>query len=131
MVFADTGFFIALLDRRDRLHHLARTCAIGLQERLVTSDWIVTEVADAFSAVSKRPLFLQFLSWLTHDPRVLLLDANKAVYREALELYISRQDKDWSLTDCTSFVIMKQQNLTRALTHDHHFEQAGFVALMR
>jgi len=48
-----------------------------------------------------------------------------------LALYISRPDKDWSLTDCISFVVMKERGLTGALTADHHFEQAGFVALLK
>jgi len=40
-------------------------------------------------------------------------------------------DKGWSLTDCASFVIMEDEGLPAALTHDHHFEQAGFQALLR
>jgi predicted nucleic acid-binding protein len=44
--------------------------------------------------------------------------------------YESRPDKAWSLTDCISFVVMNQHGLTEALTGDHHFEQAGFTALL-
>jgi uncharacterized protein len=43
---------------------------------------------------------------------------------------LSRRDKEWSLTDCISFVVMKERGLTEALTADHHFEQAGFKALL-
>jgi predicted nucleic acid-binding protein len=48
-----------------------------------------------------------------------------------LDLYASRFDKAWSLTDCISFVVMEQQGIREALTGDHHFEQAGFVALLK
>jgi len=48
-----------------------------------------------------------------------------------LELYARRPDKSWSLTDCISFVVMTDRGLTEALTGDHHFEQAGFRALLR
>jgi len=48
-----------------------------------------------------------------------------------VELYAERPDKGWSLTDCISFVVMRQQGITQALTGDHHFEQAGFTALLK
>ena len=54
-----------------------------------------------------------------------------AVFEAGLELYLNRPDKDWSLTDCISFVVMEQEGLTEALTGDLHFEQAGFVALLK
>ena len=53
------------------------------------------------------------------------------LFREALALYRQHQDKEWGLTDCSSFVIMRRLGLTESLTFDHHFEQAGFVALLR
>ena len=56
-------------------------------------------------------------------PTVELFDAGVALYH-------SRTDKDWSLTDCISFVVMSQHGITGALTGDHHFEQAGFKVLL-
>jgi hypothetical protein len=52
-------------------------------------------------------------------------------HREALELLKSRADKDWTLVDCTSFVLMQRRGIREALTSDHHFEQAGFTALLK
>jgi predicted nucleic acid-binding protein len=46
-------------------------------------------------------------------------------------LYHLRPDKQWSLTDCISFLVMSEEGITEALTADHHFEQAGFVALLK
>lgn len=50
---------------------------------------------------------------------------------QGIELYSQRPDKNWSLTDCISFQVMKSFGITEALTGDHHFEQAGFVALLK
>ena len=53
------------------------------------------------------------------------------VQQAGFDLYESRLDKDWSLTDCVSFAVMTQRGLTEALTADHHFEQAGFRAMFK
>ena len=53
------------------------------------------------------------------------------VQQAGFELYESRLDKDWSLTDCVSFAVMTQRGLTEALTADHHFEQAGFRSVFK
>jgi predicted nucleic acid-binding protein len=54
----------------------------------------------------------------------------EALLQQALALYRARPDKDWGLTDCASFVLMRQEGLTEALTADIHFRQAGFTALL-
>ena len=52
-------------------------------------------------------------------------------FSEAFEAYRRRLDKEWSLTDCASFALMRERGLSEALAHDRHFEKAGFVALLR
>ena len=64
-------------------------------------------------------------------PDVRILPADPVLFDAALDLYKQRLAKDWSLTDCTSFVVMRQQGISEALTGDHHFEQAGFAALLK
>jgi predicted nucleic acid-binding protein len=65
------------------------------------------------------------------DPRIQIEPCSDALFSAGLELYRRRADKSWSLTDCMSFVVMWREGITEALTGDHHFEQAGFVALLK
>jgi len=68
---------------------------------------------------------------LVGDPNATVIPQTSIQFREALSFYRQHKDKAWSLTDCASFITMREAGLTEALTHDHHFEQAGFKALLR
>lgn len=131
MVFGDTSFFVTFINSDDAWHKLAQRLLVDLREPILTTDWVLIEVADAFASVKLRPRFVTFLNWVHSDPFLRLLPSDRGVLERSIELYIKRPDKDWSLTDCTSMTVMNEHDLTRALTHDHHFEQAGFVAMMR
>jgi hypothetical protein len=98
---------------------------------LVTTEWVLTEVGDALAAPVNRGLFLELLAALRADATVTILPASSALFERGVQLYGDRLDKGWSLTDCVSFVVMRQNNIADALTADHHFEQAGFVALLK
>jgi uncharacterized protein len=129
--FADTYFFIALLFETDNAHAKAQTLAAELKALLVTTEWVLTEVADALAAPGRREKFLPFLQRLRANPMVTIVPADPALFDRGATLYSQRLDKAWSLTDCISFVVMQDHNLHDALTGDHHFEQAGFNALMK
>jgi len=62
---------------------------------------------------------------------IIICSVSLKLFTKAVKFYSERMDKEWSLTDCISFVVMKERKLTTALTTDHHFEQAGFRALLR
>jgi len=72
----------------------------------------------------------RFIEHLRHDPETTIIQADPEWMRRGFELYRKRLDKDWSLTDCISFVVMTDEGLVEALTGDHHFKQAGFTALL-
>lgn len=97
----------------------------------VTTTWVLTEVADAMAGISQRGRFVAFLKLLRGERTVAIVPASSELFDLGMQLYTQRPDKDWSLTDCISFVVMKQHGLTEALTADRHFEQAGFKALLR
>jgi uncharacterized protein len=129
-VFADTSYYLALLNENDEFHARAAELTQSLAARLVTTAWALTEVADALSRPPARRLVTPFMRDLRADRAVTIVPAGSAQFDAGLEFFGRRPDKDWSLTDCISFVVMRQKRLREALTADHHFEQAGFAALM-
>jgi len=98
---------------------------------MVTTAWVLVELADALCDVPNRPVFDRLYEALTGVPGVEIVPPDQAILDEGLRRFRSRKDKDWSLTDCISFLVMEQRGLSEALTGDHHFEQAGFVALLK
>jgi len=130
-LFADTFYFIALLNPNDEAHAAADKFAGDKSLLLVTTAWVLTELADGLASTDGRLIFRQLLDDLENDARVELVLPDEQIWRRAVKLYDSRQDKQWSLTDCISFVVMKDHQITEALTADHHFEQAGFIALLK
>ncbi len=65
------------------------------------------------------------------SPAIRVVPASRLLLEEAIALYASRPDKDWPLTDCVSFVVMRDEGIIQALTGDQHFEQAGFTGLLK
>lgn len=112
-------------------HAQAQAIATTLSGRMYTSVWVLTEVADALAVPGRRARFLPFLQFLRTHPLVTIIPVDQTLFDRGVELYDLRPDKAWSLSDCISFVIMQDHGLRDALTGDHHFEQAGFSALMK
>lgn len=129
-VFADTSFYVALLSKADKGHERAVAWSEKLLGRQVVTEYVLVELGSALSNVKDRRLFVPLARRLLADPETLFIPASNTLLRRGLELYAGRPDKDWSLVDCISFVVMKQRRLTDALTADRHFEQAGFRALL-
>jgi predicted nucleic acid-binding protein len=130
-VFADTSYYAALLNPDDVLHGPSRTWSEAFSGRVVVTEYILVELGSYFARRNHRRLFLKLLNEIAKDPHTLILPASPRLYRRGLALFADRLDKDWSLTDCISFAVMTQRKLTDALTADHHFEQAGFRALLK
>lgn len=130
-VFADSFFFFALVNPSDPTHAKATAFAQNYNGRTVTTAWVVTELADGCARPpARRAVFLQMLADLRANPDISIIPYSERLMQEAIDLYARRSDKEWSLTDCASFVVMTQERIREALTGDHHFEQAGFVALL-
>lgn len=130
-VFGDTYFYLALMDPRDEDHLRADEMSNQFRGEIITTHWVLTEVGDALCRPRDRPRFLSLLSVLEADRGVTILPADAKLFERAVDLYRRRPDKEWPLTDCTSFVVMQEEAIQEALTADVHFEQAGFVALLR
>jgi len=129
-VFADTFYFLALLNPADKAHELAVNTSVQLNPSLTTTVWVLAELADALSDAASREQCAHFIRTVLQNAGIYVSDEND-LFAAGLALYEERLDKDWSLTDCISFVVMKRRNLVDAFTGDRHFEQAGFNALFR
>ena len=129
-VFADTFFFLAILNRADPTHERAVGLSRQIRSVRVTTDWVITELADGLAKVEQRERFMDLYRHIQLSPAIRVVPASRALLEEGISLYSSRPDKDWSLTDCISFVVMRDEGIIHALTGDHHFEQAGFKALL-
>jgi predicted nucleic acid-binding protein len=129
-IFADAFFFLALLNKRDAWHQRAIQLIDVMAGPIVTTQWVLVEVADAFSKPVDRSLFRKLLELIETDSKIQVIGASNLHFQRGVELYLSRNDKSWSLTDCISFVVMQQRSIQESLTGDQHFEQAGYKALL-
>lgn len=130
-VFADTVFWLALLNRNDEWHDRALGWSARMTEPLVTTEAVLTEIADALCRADRRRLAVEAIESIRRDRAVRCVSTTAKLFADSVRLYSTRMDKDWSLTDCISFVVMATRRLDRALTADAHFVQAGFRALLR
>jgi predicted nucleic acid-binding protein len=96
----------------------------------VTTQFVVVELGNHFSA-RNRLVFAEFMKALGRSRITTVVPASPEWVEEGMRLYVERPDKEWSLTDCISFAVMEEFGIKDALTYDHHFEQAGFRALLR
>jgi predicted nucleic acid-binding protein len=131
MIFVDTGYLLALLSPGDELFERAQHWASSVHEPLITTEYILVELLNSLSAPIDRPKVHAAVAEIRSSESWELVYATPELFAEGLAFHGSRSDKHWSLTDCISFVVMQQRGVHRALAYDHHFEQAGFEALMR
>jgi hypothetical protein len=131
MIFLDTNYFLALVNPRDYLHQQAQAWAQVLTEPLLVTEYVLLEVFNTLSALRDRPKAHAILVQLDAASDCERVSASAELFQAGVKLHAGRPDKEWSLTDCISFVVMERRGVTRALTYDRHFEQAGFEALLR
>ncbi len=133
-VFADTGYWIALWNRNDRLHQQALTLAEQFASgQIVTTEMVLIEVLDdsARQGEYRRRLVVRMVRDIRADANVEIIETTSKLFWNALDRYAARPDQSWSLTDCASFLMMQTLAIDQALAYDRDFEQAGFVALLR
>jgi uncharacterized protein len=133
IVFLDTSFIVALAHTKDRHHERAKSLDDELlrEGALSVLHWgVLMEIADGFARAGRRPKGNALLDRLEAEDRYEINPITAELLDEGLALYRDRADKEWSLTDCISFVMMKRDAVTDALTADIHFRQAGFKAML-
>ena len=129
-VFADTSFYIALVNPGDVHHPDALAYMRNHRGRVTTTDYVLIELGNWLSHIGDRPSFVALMRQLETDPELFVVPGSRDLFEQGYELYKARADKAWSLTVCISFVVMEQMGLSEALTADRHFGQAGFTVLL-
>jgi predicted nucleic acid-binding protein len=132
-IFLDTAYAIALSAQSDEHHQTALALAEELEAdeiRLVTTRAVIIEIGNALSKRRYRKAATELLDSLEEDTSIEIVPITEQLYYKAYKLYRERPDKEWGLTDCLSFVVMKERGINQALTTDGHFEQAGFEILL-
>lgn len=131
--FADTSYWMALSRMRDQYHRQAAAWnqfLIRTKGAIVTTEAVLWEWLNAFSDAGTRAVAAEGYRRAHADARIEVVPFEGRLIDSAVRVYRTRPDKSWSLTDCLSFVVMEQRELTEALTTDRHFEQAGMKAMM-
>lgn len=124
-LFADAGFYVALLNPRDRYHDTAHAMASQYDRDIVTTEYVLMEVGNLLSR-SSRNTFVAFYRELKVHPNTETVPSSPDLFAKGIELFARRADQTWSVTDCVSFIVMRDRGISEALTFDRHFEQAGF-----
>lgn len=135
-IFVDTSGWGDLVDAQQQFHTETKTIyetAKRQRNILITTNYILAELASLLSSPLRIPRSraVDFINSIRTSSVVDIVHINQQLDSRAWSLLVDRLDKNWSLVDCTSFVLMRQLDITEALTTDHHFEQAGFVRLLK
>jgi predicted nucleic acid-binding protein len=133
-VFADTDYWVAILNPREQLHAKAKSVSRSLADaQFETSEMVLTELLAFYSIKGERlrQCAVKIVEEMRQNLKVTVVPQTSAQFQEALAVYKKFQDKEWSLTDCASILIMRHESIIEALSNDQHFEQAGFRALLR
>jgi predicted nucleic acid-binding protein len=132
-LFCDTLYFAALVNPRDQWHQAAVEIEPLVESvDLVKTEEVLTEFLNFYCEFGSRMRFevSGYVRQLLLNPKFEIVGRNEMSFINALELYESRLDKGYSLTDCISMNVCRELSITEVLTHDHHFEQEGFTILL-
>jgi len=131
--FVDTAYFVALLDPKDSLHREALELTKDLAEaatELVTSDAVLMELGNYFARSPLRAHAIEWILALQAASGWEVAQVPRALIARAETLYRGHPDKTWSLTDCASMEIMRDQRILEVATTDRGFAHAGFRVLL-
>ena len=132
--FLDTSLLLALFFSREKLHPIAKRWQKVLSassRSFITTEFVLLELADGFAERRMVSLATTIIDGLRNRPALEIVPVDSDWLVKGYSLFRERTDKAWGLTDCISFCVMKEWEVVDALTHDRHFEQAGFRALLR
>jgi len=133
-VFADTSFWVAAIDPHDQWHPRAVTERSNLrQSMIVTTDEVLLAFLNMFCEKGQwfREMATRFVRRTMDTAGVIVYPQTRDSLLAGLKFYESRRDKEYSLTDCISMVVMRREGIQEVLTTDHHFEQEQLICLLK
>lgn len=135
-IFADTAGWGNLVDPGQPYHKLASHIYRSARQQghpFITTNYVLTELVALLTSPLhiQRSAIINFIDAIKASPYVQVIHIDPTLDDQAWQLLVQRPDKTWSLVDCASFVVMQREGISEALTTDHHFEQAGFIRLLR
>ena len=134
VIFVDTFAWVAVINKSDNYHKIClKTLKLFLREKVkfITTNYVIIETINALSKIEFRKSVIGFINKLEKSPSVEIIKITDEIYNNAWILYQKRTDKDWGITDCTSFEVMRILNIKKAFTFDRHFEQASYSLVLK
>jgi predicted nucleic acid-binding protein len=133
-VFADTFYWIALINKSDSWYQRVKSYSVNLENiEIITTEEVLTETINFFASfpTPMRTAVSQLVVQIIQDHNIQVIPQTHESFLAGLELFQQRFDKGYSLTDCISMITMKNLNIIDILTHDKHFTQEGFLILFK
>lgn len=129
-VFLDTSGFFSWLSANDERHDRAVKFFTSTNRVLITTDWIIAETCNLFVARRAPQMVRTLFRALDESVGIQLIAIDSERFREARSCFLKCEDHAFPLTDCSSFVVMRELGITDALTADRHFHVMGFNPLL-
>jgi len=135
-IFIDSSAYIAYYNKRDENHEKAKNFLDKIRSKEIspiifyTSDYIFDEVLTTIITLTgRKDLAIKVGNTILSSKITKIIKVDSKIFNEAWELFKKYKDKTWRFTDCTSFIIMKINNIKRAFTFDEHYKQAGYITI--
>ena len=131
-LFVDTSYVLALFNPSDEFHEKAKELKTltSPPNAVVTTEAVLLEIGNALARQNVRQKCSSIIKGFYKSGNIEVVPLTTALIKLGLEFFEKRQDKEWGLTDCISFVVMQKHDIRQALAADDHFTQAGFKALL-
>ena len=126
-IFIDTGYLIALINKKDDLHKVALEASKRFDGPFLTTQLILVELANSLCLPAQKQLTINIIEKMQADSLTTVVPLTTDRFKKAFTLYKKRSDKSWGMVDCFSFVAMDEFEIKQSLTFDEHFRQAGYI----
>jgi predicted nucleic acid-binding protein len=125
--FADTSFWFALQERRDRNHKDARALVQAGVGRVCVSNHVIGETWTLLRRRAGHAAAVGFIDRLAQLPDVQLVHVDADIEADAWRWLRQHDEREYSFVDATSFAVMRRRRIREALAFDDDFSAAGFV----